>query len=66
MEIPKGTKVLDAKGKDQGVTTGGMYPCRLEGCSGQRLAVRWPDRTFTYPCTEGMTAHADGTWQIVY
>ena len=48
----------------QGVATGGMFLCRLEGCGGVRVAVRWPDGRVTYPCTKGMTERMPGIWQI--
>lgn len=28
-------------------------PCRLEGCTGVRIHVRWPDGKSTYPCSKG-------------
>ena len=47
-----------------GVTTGGAYRCRLEGCCGWRLAVRWEDDTLTNPCTKGMERDERG-WRIL-
>ena len=54
-EYPAGVKVF-ARGKSKlvGRTTGGTSHCRLEGCTGLRLAVRWSDGRLTFPCTKGM------------
>jgi len=49
-----GTVVVARDGELKGALTGGIYHCRLEGCTGRRLGVRWPDRRVTFPCTEGM------------
>lgn len=35
-----------------------------EGCLGTRLAVRWPGKRITYPCSAGLTVRKDGDWQI--
>lgn len=48
------TVIYDRQGKTKGETTGGSYRCRLEGCPGIRLAVRWPTGRVTYPCTNGL------------
>jgi len=61
MEV--GLTVLSPNGVDGGTTTGGQYRCRLEGCGGMRIAVRWPDGRVTYPCTKGMTYEND-IWRI--
>lgn len=39
----------------RGVTTGITKVCMLEGCSGARIGVRWPDGKITWPCSKGMT-----------
>jgi hypothetical protein len=49
---------------ERGVTTGGHYPCPMDGCPGTRLAVKWYDGKMTYPCTKGMTVEADGSGRI--
>jgi hypothetical protein len=48
------TKVLSRDSKLEGTPTGGSRPCQLEGCRGLRIAVRWPDKSITYPCTKGL------------
>lgn len=37
-----------------GVATGATHHCRMEGCTGVRVTVRWPDGTFTHPCSKGL------------
>ena len=67
---PKGTKQLTrcfrrgGRGK-AGRLTGGTRVCRLEGCGGLRIGVRWPDGTITWPCVRGMRLRKDGQYQIV-
>ena len=63
MELPK--KILSADGKTEGVPTGGTRPCRVEGCTGQRVATRWPDKKVTWPCSKGMDAAGKDVWRIV-
>jgi len=60
----KGVKVLSRGGTDEGVTTGGSYRCRLEGCTGLRIAVRWKDGHMTYPCSKGMR-RSKKHWRIL-
>lgn len=61
--VPKDTVVYSRGGAEKGVTTGTTRPCRLEGCTGICVTVRWARGT-TYPCTKGMHQRADGAWQI--
>jgi hypothetical protein len=51
--IPK--FVLSRDGKLKGEVTG-TRPCRLEGCTGEALCVKWPDGKRTYPCGKGTEA----------
>ena len=51
----KGTMVYSRDAKSRGRTTGSKRPCRLEGCTGLRLGVKWNDGKITYPFTKGMT-----------
>lgn len=39
--------------------------CRLEGCSGCRLHILWPDGHRTYPCAEAVKTRDDGDLEIV-
>lgn len=43
----------------------GYRDCTLEGCGGTRVAVRWPDKTLTWPCVRGMKYRTDGSLQII-
>jgi hypothetical protein len=42
----------------------GTSLCRLEGCGGTRLHVKWPDGQRTYPCAKGCLVQADGSLRI--
>lgn len=39
-------------------------PCSLEGCTGVRMYVKWPDGKHTYPCSKGCTQLAGHLWKI--
>jgi hypothetical protein len=47
-----------------GQTTGATRPCRLEGCCGVRMVVKWEDGQVTYPCSKGMVWR-DSAWHIL-
>ncbi|MEW5936010.1 MAG: hypothetical protein AB1816_20705 [Bacillota bacterium] len=49
----------------EGAVTGRTWRCRLEGCRGVRVEVRWPDGTVTRPCSAGMREVEPGVWQIL-
>ena len=61
--LTKGTMIWSRDGKQAGVATGGQHLCRLHGCTGVRIAVRWPDGRHTFPCSKGIVAKR-GRWQI--
>lgn len=66
----KGLRVRSRDGFSVGETTGGERRCRLEGCGGTCIAVRWPKGRgkgthVTYPCLKGMTVMADGGFKII-
>lgn len=67
-ELPEGhpTKVYrrDGKGKP-GKVTGSTRRCQMEGCSGVRVMVRWPNGKITWPCAKGLKLRKDDHWQIV-
>lgn len=42
----------------------GSRRCTLEGCTGKRLGVRWPDGRLTWPCTKGMERLPSGDWWL--
>lgn len=62
-EIEKGEKVRSRDG-DIGRTNGNSRVCRLEGCTGRCLSVKWSDGKYTYPCTKGME-FKNGVWHIL-
>lgn len=39
-------------------------PCRLDGCTGMRIHVKWPDGKHTYPCSKGCRQLDEHTWII--
>jgi hypothetical protein len=59
----KGTEIYSRDGKLKGVATGAQQRCRLAGCTGLRITVRWPAGNHTHPCSKGIVAR-DGRWQI--
>jgi len=60
----KGVTVVSREGDMKGKTTGGCYRCRMEGCTGIRIATRWEDGHMTYPCSKGMRRHMK-SWRIL-
>lgn len=56
--------IWDRDGTTRGVRTGGTRRCPMAGCNGIRIHVRWPDGKTTYPCSKGLRALADGSFQI--
>jgi hypothetical protein len=54
MRIPEQAKKVISSCGEIGIPTGGQHHCRLEGCSGVRIATRWLDGERTFPCTKGM------------
>lgn len=62
-----GKKVYGRKGTAFAAVAGlvtGTSACRLEGCRGTRLHVKWPDGKRTYPCAKGCTTRDDGDLEI--
>jgi len=62
--MKKGTKVQSRDEATTGVATGATYRCRMDGCTGLRCTVKWPDGKFTHPCTKGMWETPSGDWKI--
>ncbi len=57
--------VTSSDGKLTGHATGGHHNChQVEGCRGLQIAVRWSDKSLTWPCTAGMTETEPGRWRI--
>jgi hypothetical protein len=43
----------------------GTRRCRMEGCLGTALIVRWPDKKRTYPCTKAIEETSTlNTWKL--
>lgn len=56
--------VYSNDGTQVGVNSTSAYRCRMEGCTGVRITVKWPDGQITRPCTKGMFTRPDGHRQI--
>lgn len=63
-DLKKGTKVLSRDGKQEGELTGGRRRCKLAGCTGIQVGVRWGDKKVTFPCTKGLEPRGE-TLQVV-
>lgn len=57
-------RVYARTGRTHGRIVGGGDFCRLEGCTGIRVSVRWPNGTLTRPCSNGLKTRKDGHYQI--
>ena len=64
MPNPKEEKVVSRDGKLEGVATGKVRRCGLEGCTGIRIMTKWPGGKITYPCSKGMKRLRSG-WRII-
>jgi len=59
---PAGIKTITSRdGLEEGVPTGGRRSCRMEGCTGTCIRVRWADGKATWPCTKSLNISGDGT-----
>lgn len=61
LELPK--TVVSPDGKQKGTPTGATRRCRLAGCNGLCIAVRWPDGRLTWPCSKGVRMNRR-SWRI--
>ena len=60
LRIKQGAEITAGDGRTKGNATGGGYHCRMEGCRGWRIGVRWKDGSITFPCSKGMLlSHGD-------
>jgi len=59
LRVKKDARIISGDGKHVGKATGGGYACRLEGCRGWRIRVRWRDGSVTFPCSKGMLLKND-------
>lgn len=60
----KGSVVWNRDHSISGVTTGSQHRCQMEGCTGVRVSVSWPDGRRTYPCSKGLKTLPDNQFQI--
>ena len=58
-----GTAIYSSDGKLRGVATGSQHRCRLAGCNGLRISVKWPDGKTTFPCSKDIIPKSK-RWQI--
>jgi hypothetical protein len=58
-------KVYSRDRKEFGMPTGSSTVCKLEGCRGRRIGVRWRDGKITFPCTHGMKIYKNGNMRIL-
>ena len=63
MKLPKFVK--SSNSNEKGETTGSTHHCRLHGCNGLRITVKWPDGATTFPCSKGMKEIKEDTWEIM-
>jgi len=61
--MKKGDTVLSRDGAIKGTVRGAGRLCRLEGCGGWCVPVRWSDGKLTWPCSKGLRQTKEG-WQI--
>lgn len=64
MSKSQSTSVFNKDATIEGKAGASRYRCQMEGCTGQRMTVKWPDGKVTRPCTKGMFTRPDGAWQI--
>jgi len=62
--IDRTKRVFARNGRTRGRIVGGGDRCKLEGCPGVRISIRWPDGSLTRPCSEGLSTRKDGHYQI--
>ena len=68
-EYPKGTKIYGRKGTKYSriwaTTTGHFKRCALDGCTGARVRVVWPDGQVRWLCTKGLSdGPRKGTYRL--
>jgi len=59
-----GRTIYSRDGKIKGIVTG-LAVCRMEGCRGPRLSVKWADGRRTFPCSKGCLVQEDGSIKII-
>lgn len=61
----KSLTIRSRDGTMNGRTTGGCRPCSLEGCPGEKWAVRWENGKLRWLCTEDLEELPDGSWKLI-
>ena len=61
--MTKGEVIVSRDNKLKGLFTGAHHRCKLDGCNGRRLSVKWEDGTHTFPCSKGLVVRG-GRWRI--
>lgn len=61
--ILRDMKIYSRDGKMAGRSSGHTKECMMESCRGERIMVRWPDNTRSWPCSAGLKKYKDG-WKI--
>ena len=57
--------MLNRDGTIQGIIINpNSRKCAMEGCTGMRIHVKWPDGKSTYPCSKGCKEVNQETLQI--
>ena len=68
LKLKEGARI-QSRGSDFGEATGGGYHCRMEGCRGWRIGVRWRgmygETHVTFPCVKGMVFKTDDEGRVV-
>lgn len=60
------TKMLSRDGTETGtIVKMRCYKCRMEGCTGWRIQVKWPEGNYTYPCSKSTRIVDKDTLQII-
>jgi hypothetical protein len=47
-----------------GIVTSNTERCRLEGCGGYRIRVKWKDGRITKPCSNATHIEGENAWRI--
>lgn len=63
--FPRVDRIISGSGDEVGeIRNKNSRPCRLEGCTGVRMHVVWPDGSVTYPCSKGCYQVSPHLWRI--
>lgn len=63
--FPRVDRLVSRDGDEVGrIANKNSRPCRLEGCTGVRMHVVWPDGNSTYPCSKGCCQTSPHLWRI--